>query len=74
VDVYGGYVYIDNGNSKSFKWYITKKEDILKLIEYFKLYPSRSGKTQRLHLIPKYYELKILKAHVASSETLLGKS
>ena len=35
VDLYGGHVYIDNGSSKSWKWYITKKEDVLKLIEYF---------------------------------------
>ena len=48
-----------------FKWYITKKEDILNLIEYFKLNPSRSGKQNRLHLIPKYYKLKEIKAHKA---------
>ena len=42
VELYGGHVYIDNGSSQSFKWYITRKEDILKLIEYFKQHPSRS--------------------------------
>ena len=36
VDLYGGNVYIDRGSSQSFKWYISKKENILKLIEYFK--------------------------------------
>ena len=36
VDLYGGNVYIDRGSSQSFKWYIYKKENILKLIEYFK--------------------------------------
>lgn len=59
VDLYGGNVYIDNGSSKSFKWYVTKKEDVLKLIEeghssavaLFKKHPSRSAKNQRLHLI-----------------------
>jgi LAGLIDADG endonuclease len=73
VELYGGYVYIDN-SSKSFKWYITKKEDILKLIEYFKKYPSRSAKNNRLHLIPKFYELKNMKAHIATPETFLAKS
>ena len=62
IELYGGYVYIDNGSSKSFKWYITKKEDVLKLIEYFKNYPSRSVKNNRLHLVPKFYELKSMKA------------
>lgn len=73
VELYGGYVYVDN-RSTSFKWYITKKEDILKLIDYFKKHPSRSAKNKRLHLVIKYYELKALKAHNAPPETILGKS
>ena len=69
IDLYAGNVYIDNGSSRSYKWYITKKEDVLKLIEYFKKHPSRSAKNNRLHLVPKYYELKDMKAHKASPET-----
>ena len=42
VELFGGYVYIDIGGHGSFKWYVTKKEDILTLIEYLKKYPSRS--------------------------------
>jgi hypothetical protein len=74
VELFGGYVYIDRGGQGSFKWYVTKKEDILNLIEYFKKYPSRSAKNNRLHLVPKIYELKAMKAHTAPSESLLGKS
>ncbi len=74
VELYGGYVYIDRGGHGSFKWYVTKKEDILNLIEYFKEYPSRSAKNNRLHLIPKFYELKGMKAHLAPSGSLLAKS
>jgi hypothetical protein len=74
VDLYGGYVYIDRGSSQSYKWYITKKEDVLKLIEYFKEHPSRSAKNNRLHLVPQYYELKDMKAHKAEQETCLAKS
>jgi Cytochrome C and Quinol oxidase polypeptide I/LAGLIDADG endonuclease len=74
IKLYGGNVYIDRGSSKSFKWYITKREDILRLIEYFKRYPSRSIKNNRLHLVPRFYELKDMKAHLASSETFLAKS
>ena len=74
VELYGGYVYVDRGSSLSFKWYITKKEDVLKLIEYFRKHPSRSAKNNRLHLVPKYYELKAIRAHKALPETFLGKS
>ena len=73
VEAYGGYIYIDRGGNGSFKWYITKKEDILNLIEYFKKYPSRSAKNNRLHLVPKFYELKSMKAHIAPSGSLLAK-
>nr|YP_010317366.1 hypothetical protein MRV96_mgp11 [Ciborinia camelliae]UNB14691.1 hypothetical protein [Ciborinia camelliae] len=74
VELFGGYVYIDRGGNGSFKWYVTKKEDILNLIEYFKKYPSRSAKNNRLHLVPKFYELKGMKAHIAPSGSLLSKS
>lgn len=74
IELYGGNVYINKGSSDYFKWYITKKEDILKLIEYFKEHPSRSAKNNRLHLVPKFYELKDMKAHIAASDALLAKS
>ena len=74
VELYGGYVYIDRGGQGSFKWYVTKKEDILNLIEYFKKYPSRSAKNNRLHYIPKFYELKAMQAHTAPLDTFLSRS
>lgn len=74
INLYGGNIYIDRGKSQSFKWYISKKEDILNIVEYFKNHPSRSAKNKRLHLIPKYYELKELKAHKALPGTNLEKS
>lgn len=57
-EIYGGYVYIDR-NSNTFKWYITKKEDILTILDYFKKYPSYSKKKQRLYLITAYYDLHL---------------
>ena len=39
-----------------------------------KLNPSRSAKKNRLHLIPKYYKLKDLKAHKALQDSFLKKS
>lgn len=67
IDLYGGSVYIDR-TSNNFKWYLSNKEGILELIEYFKKYPSRSLKKNRLHLIHKCYELKEIGAHKASLE------
>lgn len=32
IELYGGDIYIDRGSSQSFKWYISKREDILNLI------------------------------------------
>ena len=74
LELYGGHIYIDRGSSQSFKWYVTKRENILSVIDYFKTHPSRSAKKNRLHLVPKYYELKDLKAHKALPGTLLEKS
>ncbi len=74
TELYGGYIYIDRGSSKSFKWYVTKREDILKLVDYFKLNTAKSLKKNRLHLIPKFYELKDIKAHKALEESYLKKS
>lgn len=74
IDIYGGNIYIDRGKNQSFKWYVTKRETILELIEYFKKYPARSLKKNRLHLIPKFYELKNLKAPNSIEGTNLYKS
>lgn len=71
--IYGGNIFIDR-SSQSFKLYISKKEEILKLYDYFKLYPSRSAKKNRILLINKFYEFKDLKAHKALPDTLLHKS
>ena len=73
TDIWKGYIYIDR-NSNTFKWYITNREDVFNFIEYLKLNPSRSAKKNRLHLIPKYYKLKDLKAHKALQDSFLKKS
>jgi len=43
VEIYGGSIYIDR-TSNNYKWYISKKENILNFIEYIKSHPSRSMK------------------------------
>jgi hypothetical protein len=72
-ELYGGNIYIDRV-TQTFKLYFTKREDIFNLLDYFKNYPSRSAKKNRIHLIKNFYELKDLKAHKALSGTLLYKS
>lgn len=74
IELYKGNIYIDRNQSQSFKWYITKKEDILYLTEYFKINPLRSAKKKRILLIHKFYELKNLKAHKAPLDSSLNKS
>lgn len=74
VELYGGKVYIDTGSSQSFKWYISKREDVVKLMEYFKQYPPKSAKIKRLHLVERFYELKDMKAYKAAPDSLLAKS
>lgn len=75
IELYGGSIFIDR-TTNTFKWYISNKQGILKLIEYFKKYPSRSLKKNRLHLIPKCYQLKEIGAHKALpvNSPLLAKS
>ena len=75
LDIYGGSIYIDR-TSNNFKWYISEKKEITNLISYFKEYPARSLKKNRLHLIPRCHELKEMGAHKVSEEThpLLAKS
>lgn len=70
-DLYGGTVYIQK---ESFKWTVYKKAEILNLLDYFKLCPSRSAKHNRLKAINRYHELRALKAHLSSDNSILGKA
>jgi LAGLIDADG endonuclease len=70
-ELYGGIVYIQK---ESFKWVVYKKPQILKLLDYFILCPSRSAKHNRLKMIKRYYELRELKGHSASQNSILGKA
>ena len=72
VLLYGGTIYpmVKLG---AFKWVIFRKDEIIKILSYFENNPSKSAKNKRLKLLKKYYELRKLKAHLVSSNTLLGK-
>ena len=70
-ELYGGSVYIEK---TSFKWVVSKKSEIIKLLDYFKICPCRSAKLNRINAIHKYIELRELKAHLAGNTTILGKA
>jgi hypothetical protein len=67
ASVFGGKVYFDKGGYGSYKWFIQSQKDIEIFVDYTKNFPSRSHKNPRLFLIPKYYELKKLKAYKQDS-------
>lgn len=46
-----------------YTWYVSKKNEILNMLDYFKQHPSRSAKKFRLHRIPRLYYLKEIKAY-----------
>lgn len=73
VTLYGGTIYpmVKVG---AFKWTVYRKDEIINLLNYFKSNPCISAKQKRLKLIPKYFELKALKAHKALPDTILGKA
>jgi ubiquinol-cytochrome c reductase cytochrome b subunit len=73
-NILGGYIYFDKSQNGYYKWSIQERSDIELFKSYIKKYPSFSHKKQRLFLINKYFELKDLKAHLASPESNLGKA
>ena len=72
IELYGGFVYRDRTNN-GFKWYISHKKGIFKLIDYLKKYPSRSLRMNRILLLRKCYLLKETGAH-KSTDTSLAKN
>lgn len=72
--VFGGNIYYDKSGYGYFKWSVQNRPDIDFFLNYLKTVPSKSYKRQRLFLIPKYYELKNLKAYTASPESLQYKA
>ena len=62
-----GKIYKKNHKNKShYSWEVTNPMDILLFCDYLKKYPARSEKRKRVFLIERYFELKQMKAHLAS--------
>lgn len=73
-NVFKGNIYFDKGSHGSYKWTIQSELHVLEFLNYIKKYPARSNKKQRLFLIPRYYELKKLKAYKAEINSLQFKA
>ena len=71
VNLYGGTIY---AQKESFKWVVYRKSEIIKLLDYFKMCPSRSAKQKRLLAIKRYHELRELKSHLQTENSILGKA
>lgn len=73
-ELYGGEIY-PLRSVAAFKWVVYREEEVKHLTaSYFKNYPSRTPKNNRLHLLDKYFSLRKDKAHLAAAETLYGKA
>lgn len=53
-ELYGGKVYV-NGKTGNFKWVVSRKKEVLNLLDYLKKYPLLSKKMVRVNLIKDVY-------------------
>lgn len=75
ASIYDGKVYSHSKNSDYYRFIISNKSNVLTILnDYFNKYPSRSMKQNRLMLIKKYYELRIMKCHLAPKGSSLHKA
>jgi intein/homing endonuclease len=54
--IFGGSVYYDRSKNGYSKWSIKKKTDMLKMVEYFSICPSKSFTFKRFFLVNRYFE------------------
>jgi hypothetical protein len=73
-NLFKGNIYIDKCKNDYHSLEITNKDIILLILDYFKLFASRSTKRKKLHLIYQFYYLSELNAYLQSPSSLLFKS
>jgi len=72
--LYNGKVYNHSKILNSYRFVISKKENVLQILNnYFTKYPSRTLKQNRLNLIKKYYELRTNKYHISTKGSVSKK-
>lgn len=75
VSVYGGKVYKANKAGTAYKWTVSKKVEVLALIDnYFHWYSCVSAKNKKFGMVKQFYYLSSIGALKASPDSELGKS
>ena len=73
IPLYGGSIYTSHSKGPYFKWMVYQKLEIEKILSYFEKYPLKSKKNNRMILIPQYFYLRKIKAHLAVNYSPLNK-
>jgi hypothetical protein len=72
--IYGGKVRIHDKKQNTFRWVVSKKDEVSNLQQlYFSNYELKSKKMVRVNLISQFYNLKSQKAHLQDTNSILGK-
>jgi hypothetical protein len=75
ASVYGGKVYSENAKKTAFKWTVSKKADVIDLIDnYFHWNNCVSAKNKKFGMVKEFYRLSKLGALKADPDSVLGKS
>ena len=75
VAVYGGVVRSSNKNATAFKWTVSKKNEVLSLIDnYFHWNNCISAKNKKFGMVKQFYHLSSIGALNAPEDSVLGKS
>lgn len=69
--VFGGNIYYDRSQNGYYKWSVQSRESLFKMLTYFKVCPSFTIKSHRIHLIPEFFSLIDLKAYSAPTNSSL---
>lgn len=69
--ILGGKIYFDKGSGGSHKWVTTNENFHMVIFKYVVTdrHPTRSLKSQRIHMIPQFYKLYNMKAYKAGEDT-----
>jgi hypothetical protein len=75
VPIYGGKVYYANSAKTAFKWTVSKKADVLSLIDnYFHWNNCVSAKNKKFGMVKEFYRISSLGGLKAEPHTVLGKA
>lgn len=62
-----GNLYFDSSQKGCWKWTIQSRQDLETMLSYFEVCPSRTDKSNRLSLVPRFLELRDIRAYKPTS-------